>query len=77
LLFAAGSGLFGAWSDRIGRKIPLFVASAVAAAATFASTAAPNYWFVAAMRGVVGIGAAGQVQGVVLVCMETTGRSFR
>lgn len=72
-----GSGLFGALSDRIGRKIPLFIATAIAAAATLVSVAAPSYWFIAAMRLVAGMGAAGQVQGVVLLCMETTGRSFR
>ncbi|WIA39494.1 hypothetical protein OEZ86_005592 [Tetradesmus obliquus] len=72
-----GSGLFGAWSDRVGRKVPLFAASSLAAAATLVSAAGPSFWFVAAMRFVVGIGAAGQVQGVVLLCMETTGRSFR
>lgn len=72
-----GSGLFGALSDRIGRKKPLFMATALAAAATFVSVAAPSYWFVAAMRLIVGMGAAGQVQGVVLLSMETTGKSFR
>lgn len=72
-----GSGLFGALSDKIGRKVPLFVATAIAAMATFVSVAAPNYWFMAAMRLVVGMGAAGQVQGIVLICMEATGRSFR
>lgn len=55
----------------------MFLAIAILAAATLVNAAAPNYWFVAVMRLVAGMGGAGQVQGILLLAMETTGRSAR
>eukprot|EP00878_Enallax_costatus_P037869 GHUV01042936.1.p2 GENE.GHUV01042936.1~~GHUV01042936.1.p2 ORF type:complete len:149 (+),score=20.79 GHUV01042936.1:51-497(+) len=72
-----GSGLFGALSDHIGRKRPMLIATAILAVATLLNAAAPNCWFISVMRLVAGMGAAGQVQGILLLCMESTGRSAR
>ncbi|KAF8063038.1 Orct2 [Scenedesmus sp. PABB004] len=72
-----GSALCGTLSDRHGRKWPMFGATALAAAATLAGAAAPAYAFAAAARLVAGVGAAGQVQGILLLCLEVTGPSRR
>lgn len=72
-----GSGLFGYLCDRCGRRKPLLLATAITAAATFASLAAPNYWVMAAARAVVGFGAAGQNQCAFLLCSEVCGPAYR
>lgn len=80
LLFAGcfvGSGVFGALADRLGRRLPLAIATAVVAAATLASLAAPSYWWMAAARAATGFGAAGQSQAIFLLCTEATGPLYR
>lgn len=57
--------------------MPLFAATGLSAAATLVMMAAPNYWFIAVLRLVAGMGAAGMVQGIYLVSTECTGPSFR
>lgn len=71
-----GSGLFGWMSDKYGRKLPLFAATAITSALLFATTAAPNYAFLAVMRALTGCAAAGQNQ-LFLVCTEVTGSEHR
>jgi MFS family permease len=76
-----GSGLFGVLCDKIGRRMPLFIATALAAASMFASLAVPAsqqyYWVFAATRGVAGAAAAGQSQAMFLLATEVSGPSYR
>jgi MFS family permease len=72
-----GSGLFGWACDRWGRRLPLFLATALVAAAVLASLAAPSYWVMAALRAVAGIGAAGQTHTIFLLSTEPVGPDFR
>eukprot|EP00775_Hariotina_reticulata_P004351 gene4351-4604_t len=72
-----GSGVFGAASDKLGRKLPLFIATAIVAVAAFVSLAAPNYWVYAATRAATGFGAAGQAQSIFLLSAESTGPAYR
>lgn len=72
-----GSGVFGALCDKIGRKPPLFISTALVAASMFASLAAPSYWVMAGIRAVTGAGAAGQVTTIFLLCAEMTGPEYR
>jgi MFS family permease len=72
-----GSGLFGWACDRWGRRLPLFLATALVAAAVLASLAAPSYWVMAALRAVTGIGAAGQAHCIFLLSTEPVGPDFR
>eukprot|EP00879_Flechtneria_rotunda_P030141 GHRR01032715.1.p1 GENE.GHRR01032715.1~~GHRR01032715.1.p1 ORF type:complete len:208 (-),score=2.24 GHRR01032715.1:58-681(-) len=72
-----GSGLFGALCDRFGRRMPMLIATAIMAVANFVSLAAPNYWFMAIARAIIGLGAAGQSLCVFLLCTEITGPSYR
>lgn len=71
-----GSGFFGWMSDRYGRKLPLFTATGITAALLFATSAAPNYAFLAVMRALTGCASAGQNQ-LFLVCTEVTGPKHR
>ena len=57
--FALGQLVIGPWSDRIGRRIPLIVASSLHVAASVLVAIAPNVEFLTAMRALQGIGAAG------------------
>lgn len=72
-----GSGLFGFLCDRWGRRLPLFLATALVAASIFASLAAPSFWVIAALRAVTGIGAAGQGHAIFLLCTEPIGPDYR
>ena len=60
--FAIGQLVIGPWSDRIGRRVPLMVASSLHVAASVLVAVAPNVEFLTAMRAllacVVGQGAA-------------------
>ena len=57
--FALGQLVIGPWSDRIGRRIPLMVASSLHVTASVLVAVAPNVEFLTAMRALQGIGAAG------------------
>ena len=57
--FAIGQLVIGPWSDRIGRRVPLMVASSLHVAASVLVAVAPNVEFLTAMRALQGIGAAG------------------
>lgn len=72
-----GSGTFGFVCDRMGRRQPLFVATASIAASMFASLAAPSYWVFAALRAVTGFGAAGQSHCNFLISTESVGPGYR
>jgi MFS family permease len=72
-----GAGIFGVLCDRWGRRKPLFLSTALIAASMLASLAANSYWAMAALRGVTGIGAAGQAQALFLLAAEPVGPAFR
>jgi MFS family permease len=72
-----GSGVFGFVCDRLGRKRPLFAATALVVAAMFASLAAPSFWVIAALRIVTGFGAAGQSHTIFLLTTEPVGPAYR
>ncbi|WIA42349.1 hypothetical protein OEZ86_008360 [Tetradesmus obliquus] len=76
-----GSGIFGLLCDKIGRRLPLFIATAAAAASMFASLAVPAsqqyYWAFALTRAVAGVAAAGQSQAMFLLVTEVSGPSHR
>lgn len=57
--FALGQLVIGPWSDRIGRRVPLMVASSLHVAASVLVAVAPNVEFLTLMRALQGIGAAG------------------
>jgi len=65
--FALGQLVVGPWSDRVGRRTPLLLATAAHVAASVAITASPDVGWVLALRVVQGVGAAGG--GVVAVAM--------
>ncbi|MFG2041378.1 multidrug effflux MFS transporter [Dactylosporangium sp. NPDC048998] len=56
--FAVGQLLIGPWTDRVGRRIPLVVATAVHIVASLTVAIAPNYAFLIVGRIVQGGGAA-------------------
>ncbi|MEV0890227.1 MFS transporter [Promicromonospora sp. NPDC050262] len=56
---ALGNLVTGAWSDRVGRRRPLLLASALHVAVTLACAAAPTVEALAALRVVQGVAAAG------------------
>jgi DHA1 family bicyclomycin/chloramphenicol resistance-like MFS transporter len=56
---ALGQLCVGAWSDRVGRRIPLLLSTGLHVAATVACALAPSVTALAAFRVVQGIGAAG------------------
>jgi len=57
--FAVGQLVVGPWSDKIGRRIPLIVATAVHIVASFGVALAPSIELVGLFRVLQGIGAAG------------------
>lgn len=56
---ALGNLVTGAWSDRVGRRRPLLLASALHVVVTLACAAAPTLEVLAALRVVQGVAAAG------------------
>lgn len=56
--FALGQLLVGPWSDKVGRRMPLIIATSVHVAASLAAAAAPTIELLAAARAMQGIGAA-------------------
>jgi MFS family permease len=72
-----GSASFGLLCDRMGRRKPLFVATAIIAVSMFVSLAAPSYWVFAALRAVTGFGAAGQSHCNFLISTESVGPGYR
>jgi len=65
--FALGQLLVGPWSDKIGRRAPLLIATALHIASSLAIIFAPTVEWVGVLRVLQGIGAAGG--GVVAVAM--------
>jgi MFS transporter, DHA1 family, multidrug resistance protein len=65
--FALGQLVVGPWSDAVGRRVPLLIATAVHVIASLGVAAAPGVELVAALRVLQGIGAAGG--GVVALAM--------
>ena len=65
--FAIGQLLVGPWSDKVGRRIPLIVATALHIAASIGVAYAPDVMWVGIFRVLQGIGAAGG--GVVAMAM--------
>ena len=57
--FALGQLLVGPWSDKIGRRIPLLIATAVHVIASIGVAFAPNVELLTVLRVLQGIGAAG------------------
>jgi MFS family permease len=73
-----GSGAFGFLCDRWGRRRPLFIATAIVAAAMFSSLAAGTcYWVFVVLRVVTGFGAAGQSHCNFLLSTEPVGPNYR
>jgi hypothetical protein len=73
-----GSGAFGFLCDRWGRRRPLFITTAIVAAAMFASLAAGScYWAFVVLRVVTGFGAAGQSHCNFLLSTEPVGPNYR
>ena len=56
--FALGQLLVGPWSDRVGRRLPLILATAVHLVATLAVATAPTIELLIALRVLQGLGAA-------------------
>src|SRR4051812_19101611 len=56
---ALGELCIGAWSDRVGRRLPLLLSCAVHLGATVGCSLAPTVAALSALRFVQGIGAAG------------------
>jgi DHA1 family bicyclomycin/chloramphenicol resistance-like MFS transporter len=65
--FALGQLIVGPWSDKVGRRLPLILATAVHILACFAATLAPDVTWLMVARVLQGIGAAGG--GVVAMAM--------
>jgi DHA1 family bicyclomycin/chloramphenicol resistance-like MFS transporter len=57
--FAVGQLLVGPWSDRVGRRVPLLVATLVHISACLLAAVAPNVGVLVALRVLMGAGAAG------------------
>jgi DHA1 family bicyclomycin/chloramphenicol resistance-like MFS transporter len=57
--FALGQLVIGPWSDKIGRRTPLLIATGIHVAASIAVAFAPNVEVLAVLRVLQGIGAAG------------------
>jgi DHA1 family bicyclomycin/chloramphenicol resistance-like MFS transporter len=57
--FALGQLLIGPWSDKVGRRTPLLIATGIHVVASIAVAFAPNVEVLALLRVVQGIGAAG------------------
>jgi len=65
--FALGQLLVGPWSDKVGRRTPLIIATALHIVASFGVALAPDVMWVGIFRVLQGIGAAGG--GVVAMAM--------
>lgn len=65
--FGVGQLLVGPWSDRVGRRLPLILATALHVIASFAVALAPDIVWLGAFRVLQGIGAA--AGGVVAMAM--------
>ncbi|MCU1476672.1 MAG: Bcr/CflA family drug resistance efflux transporter [Subtercola sp.] len=65
--FALGQLLVGPWSDAVGRRLPLIVATAVHIAASFGAAMAPNVEVLGLFRVLQGVGAA--AGGVIAIAM--------
>jgi MFS transporter, DHA1 family, multidrug resistance protein len=65
--FGIGQLIIGPWSDKVGRRVPLIVATALHIAASLAIIVAPTVEFVGILRLLQGAGAAGG--GVVAIAM--------
>lgn len=65
--FGVGQLLVGPWSDRVGRRLPLILATALHVAASFAVALAPDVLWLGLFRVLQGIGAA--AGGVVAMAM--------
>ena len=65
--FALGQLLVGPWSDKVGRRLPLIIATAVHIAASVGVAFAPDVFWVGVFRVLQGVGAAGG--GVVAMAM--------
>jgi DHA1 family bicyclomycin/chloramphenicol resistance-like MFS transporter len=65
--FALGQLLVGPWSDKVGRRVPLIIATAVHIVASFGVAFAPDVMWVGVFRVLQGVGAAGG--GVVAMAM--------
>ncbi len=65
--FALGQLIVGPWSDKVGRRLPLIVATALHIAASLGIVFAPTVEWVGVLRVLQGVGAAGG--GVVAVAM--------
>uniref|UniRef100_A0A8C4QLS3 SVOP-like n=1 Tax=Eptatretus burgeri TaxID=7764 RepID=A0A8C4QLS3_EPTBU len=61
------SGLWGLSADRYGRKTVLFLATASSIFYCFLTSFAPNFLWFLFLRGLVGCGISGQVQGFVIL----------
>lgn len=57
--FGVGQLLVGPWSDRIGRRVPLIVATAVHIIASLGVAMSPDIFWIGAFRVLQGVGAAG------------------
>jgi hypothetical protein len=55
----------------------MFLATALVAVTMLVGMAAPSYWVMAALRGVAGIGAAGQTHTAALLSVEPVGPAYR
>ncbi|WIA41778.1 hypothetical protein OEZ86_009112 [Tetradesmus obliquus] len=71
-----GAGVFRFLCDRLGRRNPLFLSTALIAVPMLASLAAPSYWAMAGLRAVTGVGAAGQAHCIFLLATEPVGPDF-
>ena len=65
--FALGQLIVGPWSDRVGRRLPIIIASGVHVVACIGAAVAPEIWSLGAFRVLQGMGAA--AGGVVAMAM--------
>ncbi|SDZ51011.1 multidrug effflux MFS transporter [Herbiconiux ginsengi] len=65
--FALGQLLVGPWSDRVGRRMPIIIASGVHVVACIGAAVAPDIWTLGVFRVLQGMGAA--AGGVVAMAM--------
>ncbi|PJJ71091.1 DHA1 family bicyclomycin/chloramphenicol resistance-like MFS transporter [Diaminobutyricimonas aerilata] len=65
--FAVGQLLVGPWSDKVGRRTPLIIATAVHILASFGAALAPDFGWLAVFRVLQGVGTA--AGGVVAMAM--------
>jgi len=74
---ALGQSFVGAWSDRVGRRMPLLLSGALHAAATTACVLAPSGAVLTCFRFAQGVGAAGCAVVVLAIVRDiSTGPDF-